>query len=155
MKTKTIGLTLALCFLAGAVCFAANPQLGTWKLNEAKSKLGSGAGKNNTVVYQSNLFQTKVTIDGTDAKGKPTHNEWTGRFDGKDYPVTGDPMSDMRSYKKIDDRTMEFASKKGGKVTISGRIVVSADGKSRTVTATGTGMKGKKVKNVAVYDKAS
>jgi hypothetical protein len=155
MKTKTIGLTLALCFLAGAVCFAADPQMGTWKLNEAKSKLASGGGKNNTVVYQSNLFQTKVTIDGTDAKGKPTHNEWTGNFDGKDYPVTGDPMSDMRSYKKIDDRTMEFTSKKGGKVTISGRIVVSADGKSRTVTATGTGMKGKKVKNVAVYDKAS
>ncbi len=155
MKTKTIGLTLALCFLAGAVCFAANPQMGTWKLNEAKSKLASGAGKNNTVVYQSNLFKTKVTIDGTDAKGKPTHNEWTGNFDGKDYAVTGDPTSDMRSYTKIDDRTMEFTSKKGGKVTINGRIIVSADGKSRTVTATGTGMKGKKVKNVAVYDKAS
>jgi hypothetical protein len=155
MKKKTLLLTLAVSLATGTLCFAANPQMGTWKLNEAKSKLASGGGKNNTVVYQSNLFQTKVTIDGTDAKGKPTHNEWTGNFDGKDYPVTGDPMSDIRSYKKIDDRTMEFTSKKGGKVTISGRIVVSADGKSRTVTATGTGMKGKKVKNVAVYDKAS
>jgi hypothetical protein len=154
MKTKTFGLTLAICFLAGAACFAANPQMGSWKLNEAKSKLSLGATKNNTVVYQSVLFQTKVTIDGTDAKGKPTHNEWTGKFDGKDYPVTGDPTSDARSYTKVNDRTMDFAIKKGGKVTVSGRIVVAADGKSRTVTASGTDAKGKKVRNTAVYDKA-
>ena len=66
MKTKTIGLTLAISFLAGAACFAANPQMGTWKLNEAKSKVTHGMVKNNTVVYQSVLFDVKVTIDGTD-----------------------------------------------------------------------------------------
>ncbi len=154
METKTIGLTLAISFLAGAACFAANPQMGTWKLNEAKSKVTHGMVKNNTVVYQSVLFDVKVTIDGTDEKGKPTHNEWTGKFDGKDHPVTGDPTSDARSYKKIDDRTMDFTVKKGGKVMATGRIAVSADGKSRTVTASGTDAKGKKFKNTAVYDKS-
>ena len=153
MKTKITAFTLAFFFFAGAACFAAS-QMGTWKLNEAKSKLAPGNGKNNTVTYQSMLIQTKVTVDGVDAKGKPTHNEWTGRFDGKDYPVTGDPTSDARSYTKIDDRTMDFAVKKDGKTTIKGRIVVSADGKSRTVTTTGTNAKGKKFKNMAVYDKA-
>ncbi len=152
MKSKTLLVTLALCLATGTACFAANAQMGTWRLNIKKSKLG-GMARNNTVVYSSMVFQTKVTIDGTDEKGKPTHNEWTGRFDGKDYAVTGDPTSDMRSYRKIDDRTMEFTVKKGGKVTITGRAVVAPDGKSRTVHATGTDSKGKKFHNVAVFDK--
>ena len=154
MKSKTLLITLALCLATGTACLAANAQMGTWKLNVKKSKLGNGKARNNTVVYSSMLFQTKVTIDGTDEKGKPAHNEWTGRFDGKDYAVAGDPASDMRSYRKIDDRTMDFTVKKGGKVTITGRIVVAPDGKSRTVHATGTDSKGKKFHNIVVYDKA-
>src|ERR1043166_10339178 len=89
MKIKTIGLTLALCFVAGAACFAADDQqMGTWKLNEAKSKLTPGTGKNTTVAYEAAGDQVKVIIDGTDKDGKPTHNEWTGKFDGNDYAVT-------------------------------------------------------------------
>jgi len=153
MKTKTIGLTLTFCFLAGTACFAANPQMGSWKLNEAKSKLTPGVGKITMVVYKTMLGQVKATVDGTDDKGKPTHNEWTGKFDGKDYPVTGDPTSDARSYTKVNDRTMDFTVKKGGQVTVTGRIVVSADGKSRTVNTSGTDAKGKKFKNTTVYDK--
>jgi hypothetical protein len=153
MKIRTIGLPLAFCFLGVAACLAANPQIGTWKLNEAKSKATPGMGKVTMVAYKSILGQVKVVVDGTDAKGKPTHNEWTGRFDGKDYPVTGDPTSDARSYTKVNDRTMNFAIKKGGKTTITGQIVVAADGKSRTVTTRGTDQKGQKFKNVTVYDK--
>jgi outer membrane protein assembly factor BamE (lipoprotein component of BamABCDE complex) len=153
MKTKTIVVILAQCFMAAAVCFAANVQMGTWKLNEAKSKLTPGGGKNDTVVYEAAGDNVKVTVDGIDKDGKPTHNEWTGKFDGKDYPVTGDPTSDARSYKKVDDRTLELTIKKDGKVTASGKIAVSADGKTRTVTTSGTDDKGKKVKNTSVYDK--
>ncbi len=154
MKTQTVGLILALCFVAGATCFAADdPQIGTWKLNEAKSKLTRDAGKNTTVVYEAAGDQVKVVIDGTDKDGKPTHNEWTGKFDGKDYAVTGDPKSDMRSYKKVDDHSLAFTVKKDGKTTVTGRIVVAADGKSRMVTAHGAGEQGKKSKEKAAYDK--
>jgi hypothetical protein len=153
MKIKTIGMTLALSFFAGAACFADDPQMGTWKLNEAKSKLTPGTGKNNTVAYEAAGDQVKVVIDGTDKDGKPTHNEWTGKFDGKDYAVTGDPKSDMRSYKKIDDHTLAFTVKKDGKTTATGRIVVAADGKSRMVTAKGADEQGKKSKDKAAYDK--
>jgi hypothetical protein len=153
MKTRTSLLTLALCLAAGTACFA-SPMMGTWKLNEAKSKITPETAKNTMVVYSSAMWgKVKVTVDGIDAKGKPTHSEWTGKFDGKDYSVSGDPTSDMRSYKKVDDRTMDFTVKKGGKVTVTGRVVVAADGKSRTVTTSGTDSKGKKFKNVAVYDK--
>src|SRR5713101_4398547 len=86
MKTKRIELTLALCFVAGAVCFASDVQMGTWKVNEAKSKFGPGATKNHTVVYEVAGDNVKVTVDGTDSDGKAMHSEWTGNFDGKDYP---------------------------------------------------------------------
>ena len=139
--------------VAGAVCFASDPNLGTWKLNEAKSKIAAGAPKNTTVVYEAAGDKVKVTVDGVDGAGKPTHNEWTGSFDGKDYPVTGDPTSDTRAYKKVNDHTLELAGKKDGKVTVSGKIVVSADGKTRTVSTSGTDSMGMKVKNTSVYDK--
>jgi hypothetical protein len=152
MKTKSIVLTLGLCVVAGAICYA-SPHMGTWKLNEAKSKLSPGAPKNNTVVYAAAGDSIKVTVDGTDGDGKPAHSEWTGKFDGKDYPVTGDPTADMRSYKQIDDRTLELTNKKNGKVTVTGKVAVSADGKTRTVTLSGTNAKGEKIEGVGVYDK--
>ena len=109
--------------------------------------------KNNTIVFEAAGDSVKVTIDGTTADGKPMHSEWTGKLDGKDNPVTGDPTSDMRSYKQIDDHTLVFNIKNGGKITITGRVVVSADGKTRTATASGTDPQGKKFKSTSVYDK--
>jgi hypothetical protein len=154
MKSRTIVLTVAAVFAATVVCFAANDvNMGTWKLNEAKSKLAAGATKNNTVVYEAAGDSVKVTIDGVDAAGKPMHNEWTGKFDGKDYAVTGDSASDMRSYKRVNAHTMTFTVKKGDKVTMTGRIAVAADGKSRTVTASGMDSMGMKISNTSVYDK--
>jgi hypothetical protein len=153
MKIRMMVLTVALCFVAGAVGFASDVQIGTWKLNDAKSKFVAGSSKNNTVVYEVVGDSVKVTVDGTDGAGKPTHNEWTGKFDGKDYPLVGDPAADTRSYKKVNASTLDLVNKKDGKVTVTGKIVVSADGKSRTITTTGTSPDGKKFKNVAVYDK--
>jgi hypothetical protein len=154
MKMKTLGLTLALWFFSGAaVCFAADPQMGTWKLNEAKSKFTPGTTKFTTVTFKNMFGQVKATQDGISPDGKAIHVEWSGKFDGKDYPVTGDPNADTRSYKKLDDRTLEVTVKKNGKTIVTARSVVSADGKSRSATVTGTTPKGKKFKNVAVYDK--
>src|SRR5262249_12378744 len=97
MRTKAVMFALVLCFVSVAVCLAENPNMGTWKLNEAKSKIPAGANKNTTVVYEAAGDKIKVTVDGVDGDGKPAHNEWTGNFDGKDYPVTGDPATDARS----------------------------------------------------------
>src|ERR1019366_1552491 len=153
MKTRTIALTMALCFIAAAGCLPSDVNMGPRELNEAKSKLAPGATKNQTVVYQAAGDQMKVTIEGTTADGKSLHIEWTGKFDGKFYPLTGDPNNDERSYKQINGRTLEGISKKAGKVVSTTRIVVAADGKSRTVTSSGTNAKGQKVTTVAVYDK--
>lgn len=153
MKPKTIVLSLMLCLIAASMAVAQDVNMGTWKLNEAKSKIAAGAPKNHTVTYEAAGDNIKVVVDGTDAAGAATHNEWTGKFDGKEYPVTGDPSSDMRSYRKIGARTLALTIKKEGKVTVTGRIIVTANGKSRTVTTNGANAQGKKFRSVAVYDK--
>src|SRR2546421_9396408 len=153
MKGRVILLTLAALLVGATVCLAANPHMGTWRLNEAKSKISPGAPKNTTVVYEEAGDSVKVTVDGVDGDGNPTHSEWTGKFDGKYYSVTGDPTSDMRAYRKINNRTLALTGKRNGKVTLRGRIAVSANGRMRTVTTTGTDSKGKRFSNRAVYDK--
>jgi hypothetical protein len=153
MKTRNAVLTLATCLVSLTLCFAQNSMIGTWKLNEAKSKLGPGAAKNSTVVYEAAGDNIKCTIDGVDDQGKPSHIEWTGKFDGKDYPLTGDSNADMRTYKKSNERTMDGITKKDGKVTGTSHIAVSADGMSRTVTTDLTNSAGKKTHSVMFYDK--
>lgn len=154
MKARARLMSFAILFAAAVVCVAAdNVNMGTWKLDEAKSKIGAGAPKNTTVVYEAAGDSVKVIVDGVGADGKPSHNEWTGKFDGKDYPLTGDPTADTRSYKQIDASTLELTNKKGGKVVVSGKITVSADGKTRTVSTKGIDANGKKVATTAVYNK--
>jgi hypothetical protein len=153
MRARSVVLTALLCVLAFATSFAQDPNLGTWKLNEGKSKIAAGMMKNTTVVYTVEGDSIKAVTDGTTGDGSPLHTEWTGKFDGKDYPLTGDPTADMRSYKKVNDRTLMLENKKAGKVTTSGKIAISADGKSRTLTLTGTSADGKKLTGTAVYDK--
>ncbi|HUJ30927.1 MAG TPA: hypothetical protein VLY23_06570 [Candidatus Acidoferrum sp.] len=155
MKKKALVAACAALFVAVVACYAAGDAfIGTWKLNEAKSKLTAGGQKNSTVVYTAAGDKVTVAIDGTDADGKPYHSEWTGMYDGKDYPVTGDPTIDTRAYKKVNSHTLSIAGKKDGKVTQTTRVVVSADdGKTRTVTSTATDAKGMKMSTTAVYDK--
>jgi hypothetical protein len=152
MNVRKTALTVAV-LLIGTMCFAQNLNIGTWKLNEAKSKLAAGLPKNTTVKYETAGDKIKSTVDGVDSQGNPTHTVWVGKFDGKDYPVTGDPTSDTRALKQIDAHTLELTSKKGGKVTITGKIVIAADGKSRTLTASGTDSMGMKVEGMSFYDK--
>ena len=155
MKTRTTLASLAAFFAAIAFCYAADANVGNWKLNDAKSKFPPGATKNQTVTYVAAGDNMKVIVDAVDKDGKAIHTEWNGKFDGKDNPVTGTPNEDTRAYTKVDDKTLDFTSKKGGKVTAQGRVVISADGKSRTVKTTVTDADGKKSESTAVYDKQS
>ena len=153
MKARVSMLFVVVCFFAALSFAADSPFMGTWKLNEAKSKIAPGAQKNHTVTYEAAGDNTKITVDGTSGKGEAVHNEWTGKFDGKEYPVTGDATSDTRSYKQVDSHTLSMTIKKGGKVTQTGQIVVAPDGKSRTVTSTTIADDGKKSTSTVVYDK--
>ena len=154
MKARTIVLTLALCVVGLTASLAAvNPNVGTWKLNEAKSKIPAGVGKNTTVVYSTAGAEFKVTTDGVDASGKPVHSEWTGQFDGKPYPVTGMTSVDSRAVTAKGDRTLEITNMKDGKPVSTGKVELAKDGKSRTLETEGTSPDGKKYRAKYVYDK--
>jgi lipopolysaccharide export LptBFGC system permease protein LptF len=152
-KTQIAVVAVALSLAGAAVSFAENPQIGTWKLNEAKSKMPAGMGKNTTVSYTEQKDKIKVTVEGVDKDGQPTHGVWVGKFDGNPYPSKGNLSWNSAAYKRVNDRTNEITTMKDGKIVWSGRITVSTDGKSRTVTLSGTGADGKAFHGKAVYDK--
>jgi hypothetical protein len=143
----------AVWLTTAAGVLAANSHLGTWKLNESKSKL-SGGTKNNTVTYtQAKDGIIKLSVEGVDKEGKATHWTWKGKFDGKQYKVKGNNDMDTIAYQMVSDRTNKFTVMKDGKVAATGTIEVAKDGKSRVVTASETDAKGKKVTDKAYYDK--
>jgi hypothetical protein len=92
MISKVLLLSFVVLCLGTVVCYADNPHMGAWKLNEAKSKLNPGGSKNTIVTYEAAGEMIKATVDGTDGSGNPIHNEWIGKFDGKDYSVTATPL---------------------------------------------------------------
>ena len=139
----------------GVAVVAEDSNLGTWKLNLAKSKFSPGpAPKSQTLRVEAwGADGVKYTADGVDGEGKPMHWELQAKYDGKLTPFKGNPDADMLAYKRIDANTVESTTQFKGKPTVRGTVVVSADGKTRTLTQTGTNAKGQTVNNVVVYDK--
>ena len=140
--------------MTAAVCCGASPQVGTWKLNESKTKMPEGMSKNTSVIYAEKGDKVEIKVEGVDKDGKPTRGVWLGKWDGKAYPAKGNLAWDSAAYKVVNDRTNDITTMKDGKVVWTGRITVAADGKSRTITMNGTDAKGKKFSGTAVYDKS-
>jgi hypothetical protein len=103
--------------------------------------------------YEETAGGIKRTGESVDAEGKTTSFEYTAKYNGKDYPVKGSDLYDTVTIKRINDQTAEATLKKSGKVVSKVRPVVTDDGKAMTLTISGTDPKGKKMHNVAVYDK--
>jgi hypothetical protein len=158
-RALAFGVVVALGVVFGADIVrlsaqASDPRIGTWKLNVDKSKFSPGPPpKSFTQKVEASGQGEKVTTEGVNAEGgrTPVH-QYTANYDGKDYPLTGSPIADTVSLKRIDTRTTERTEKKGGKVVMTLTRVVSEDGKSMTVTVKGTN-RGQKVSNVTVWEK--
>ena len=132
---------------------ATDPASGTWELNLAKSKFSPGPPpKSQTRTFQVTGADVKYTLKGIDAEGKPTLVQYTAKYDGKDYPVSGSQDFDAISLKRVDAGTAQATLKKGGKVIQTATRVVSKDGKTLTLTTIGTNAKGQAVNNVLVFD---
>ena len=132
-----------------------DPFVGTWRLNIAKSKYSPGPPpKSQVATYETAGQGYKVSVKIEPATGSAQEWSYTSNLDGKDTPITGNnPNADTNAVKRIDAHTLESVMKKGGKITTTQRNVISADGKTRTVTTTGTDGQGQKVNNVAVLEK--
>ena len=154
-RLRTSAFVMAGVLAMGISAIAADSNIGTWKMNAAKSKFDPGpAPKSQTLKIEAwGADGVKYTADGMDADGKPSHWEMQAKYDGKFVPFKGNPDADMLAYKRIDANTVEATTQMNGKVMGTSRIVVSADGKTRTLTQTGKNAKGQDIHNTIVYEK--
>lgn len=131
-----------------------DPLIGTWELNVAKSKFNPGPQlKSSTRKFEAVGDGLKFSGQNLNADGTTLTVEWTAYFDGKEYPIKGDPNADSLSLKRTDRFNTEGTFKKAGKVTYRVKRVVSQDGKVWTLTADGTNVQGKPYSDVLVFDK--
>lgn len=157
MRKKLLVISLASCcalVLSSSVAVAAENWLGTWTLDLAKSKYSPGpAPKSLTLKFEATASGIKFTGDGVGADGKPNHSVYLSKFDGKDVSYEGNPDADTASPMKVDDNSYSNTWKKGGKATVTAKVAVSADGKTMTITQTGSNAKGEAVNHTIVYNK--
>jgi hypothetical protein len=146
----SVAVSLVMAF-AGAA-HAGDNWVGTWKLNAEKTK-ATNAIRAQTLTFAVTADGTTLSSEGVDAEGKPMKGGYTSKFDGKDVVWTGNPMADTAAPKRVDANNYDNVWKKGGKVTVTAKVSVSADGKTLTVTQAGVDPAGKAVSSVAVYDK--
>ena len=133
---------------------SADPVVGTWNLNVAKSTFKAGpALKSQTRTYSHSAQSITLNMKTVGADGKESSSQTTYHLDGKEYPVTGSPDYDTLSGKQIDSNTAEFKLIKAGKVAGTTRRTVSKDGKTLTATSKITDAKGQKLEDLTVFDK--
>lgn len=131
-----------------------NPHLGTWKLNEAKSKFEPGAVRNETVTYtDAGKSLVKLEVNGVDGRGNGLHWTWKGRFDGKPEKVLGNTTLDTLAIKVTGPNTLSNIATKNGKIVAESTVELAHDGKSRTVKTIATDQAGRKVTSIVYYDK--
>ena len=154
-KLVTLGVVVAFASaVAVTVSAQTRSEIGTWKLNVAKSTYSPGpAPKSITVVFAAAGQGVKLSAEGVNGDGSKFAVTYTANYDGKDVPVTGSATVDAVSLKRINATTVEETRKKGGKVVVTFTRVVSADGKSLTITGKGTNPQGQAFTNVELYEK--
>jgi hypothetical protein len=133
---------------------APDPAIGTWKLDLVKSNFKlAPAPKSSILKVAAWEDGVKVSVDTVDAQGNKLHSEAAYKFDGKDYPIKGSPLADTVSAKLINERSGESILRKGGRVLLTARTTISADGKTMNQTRAGKDAQGRSVEDVVVYEK--
>jgi hypothetical protein len=151
-----LAVALAMTFpLASLSAESSDPVIGMWQLNVQKSKFVPGPPpQSQTRTYVSDKDRITMTAEGVDAKGNPTRQEWSAKYDGKDYPVAGSPAFNSIALKRGDDDfVVTSTSSKDGKIVSNSTRVVSKDRKELRITVKGTDDKGQPFTNVLVFDR--
>lgn len=153
MNKKMLALLMLTSALFAGTAFAADPVVGTWKLDVAKSKFSSSdpltAG---TRVYTeaNGVYTLEQKLTGKDGKEMSSHAVYS---DGKDMKQDMGGRADSTHAKKIDANTWDFELKKDGKIVGHVHRVVSADGKTLTVHNSGALLSGHTGDETLVFDK--
>jgi hypothetical protein len=133
---------------------AADPAIGIWKLNLVKSGFAlAPAPKSSMIKVEARGDGLKVTADTVNATGNRLQPEIVYKFDGKDYPLTGSPLVDSISARRVSECRAESIWKKRGLVVLSVRAIISYDLKTLTVMRTGLDAQGRTADEVLVYER--
>ena len=153
MKLRVIGWMVAATLVASSA-LAKDYISGSWVLNVAKSKYGTGTPPKSQVTdLEERDGALREHVKRINADGTTTEWNLVAKFGDEYAKVTGDPSRDAAAVRKIDDRTFEVTNKKGAAVTTRMTIVVSQDGRTRTNTVTGNDANGKAFTSVMVFDR--
>jgi hypothetical protein len=132
----------------------ADPMIGIWKLNLAKSTYTPGPPPRSvTVDVHAAGGGLMAMADGVNAQGAPTHTMFMIVCNGQPQAVTGAAAIDAMSCRRPDPYSQEFTNMKDGRETTSGTLTISRDGRTMTISTKGIGANGVQIDNVAVYDK--
>jgi hypothetical protein len=150
-----LGLAVVIATALPQTGFAQNnPWIGTWNLNLAKSTYSPGPPpRSQTLTWQAQGQGLGLTFEFIDAQGYTTKGSVVVFADGKFYPVMGNPAYDAQANKVVNDSTAWVIRTKAGKVVQTLIGVVSADGKTETVTTAGVTADGRRINDVSVYEK--
>ena len=150
---RSIQLTTVLLSSVVAV-WGADPVLGTWRLNAAKSQYHPGPlPRGQTRIYEKDGPGVKATVITVNPDGKSVTVHYPTNYDGKVYPVLGSPDTDGIVMRRIDDYTAESTLMHAGILMGTARRVIAPDGKTMTITFKGTVPGGDQVNNTGFYEK--
>lgn len=145
---------LAVFVFSIALLAAESPFAGTWKMNADKSKLtGADAVQNVTAQYEVTGDTLRATIQGTTMEGQPVNFTYEAKLDGTPGTASNSDTFDSITLQRVSAHVLKATAKKGGKVVYTDRRVVSQDGKTMTISRTGTDSQGKPFKATMVFDK--
>jgi hypothetical protein len=137
---------------AGVAAQAAEPILGSWQLNVARSRYHGPAPRSEIRTFTVAGTEIKATTKGIDSAGNPYADEWIINYDGKEYPIES-PNADTVIRRRVDPLTIELTLKKAGKIVSTGRRVISKDGKTMTITGKGVNAKGEAFDTMEIFEK--
>lgn len=132
------------------------PWFGTWRLDPETSTARAAPSPYTRVTLRiepSGVDGLRVIYDMVGTRGGVTHREWTGRFDGRDYPMQGVDYVMTNAYRRLDDRRYEIVVKVDGRHAATAVVSVSPDGDTLTVDTEERGPGGNIVESRAVYDR--
>jgi hypothetical protein len=146
-----------LAITSAAAAFAADNSVGTWKLNVEKSTYSPGPlpVKSLSTTREADGDGVKVTNTGERSDGSAINATYAAKFDGSPASVSGQGAPyDTIALKQVNANTFTYESKNStNKYHVSGRLTVSADGKTLTQKAKGTDAEGKPMSITLVYEK--
>lgn len=121
MKNKFLAglvIGLGIAFVLPIAAPAQSAFDGTWKVDMSKAQMPK---KPDVQVLKDGMYECKTCVPPYKIKA-----------DGQDQSVSGHPYYDTVSVQVVDDHTVKFTDKKGGKTVATSTTTVSPDGKTAT-----------------------